>query len=305
MPKHLELMNATSFSNEIRFYITENLYAVAKECEDDKKIEAVLEFEPEEDDYEEENCDDILDTQAEIFAIEKYGQLKNVPFILTKMTIFLLTIIATIYFTKSILFLILIGCIVKTLVETVCIAIALYKSSSESQRNKHTAEHMMVNYYEDNYEMPKNVEDVRKKSRFHMECGTFCVVYDEAEKFVFKTLSLFFAYGAYLLVYEYMMFHFVGGVFIFIAIYFSCKDILKRHISDFTPAIDFVAYGLSYIGQVGATSRKNNVNDKDIYIAYLAARLWWQLVYKLYYDKSKDPFIKDYFEKVNKKCEVK
>lgn len=46
------------------------------------------------------------------------------------------------------------------------------KAEECNKKSKHSAEHMMVNFLEINKRLPKNIEEVKKYSRFSSECGS-------------------------------------------------------------------------------------------------------------------------------------
>lgn len=186
---------------------------------------------------------------------------------------------------KNILILLITMHIVYFLLEIFSTFIEENLSTSYSIKSKHSAEHMMVNFLEINNRLPKNIEEVKKCSRFSPKCGTRKLVSKTSVGLIrgiltsniIGILSLFLNFGT----------HIAFFIFIYLLLSFEIQIIIIKYNIN-----NSLEMKLSYIIQHANTTRK--VRDKDIILAYLVAREWIKCSYPKLYDKQEDIFWKKY-----------
>ena len=264
-PGKLEVWYAASLPNEIRFYLNDTQYLVAYE---DNKGECLISLGEETEEIEEETV-----------------QIKSRLSILGYISVlYLINIIDTIFILLIVMnFILFIFDFVYVVLDET--------STDQNLKSKHSAEHMMANFLEINRRLPKNIEEVKKSSRFSPECGSRELITGITEKFIQRVIAT--AFVTVIIILTPFSFNSITSVIAFIATYyfiefFVGKVIIKYEWFNFiTEPIKKV---LTNIVQLANTTSK--VKDKDIILAYFVAKQWLQVVYPEFYNENEDIFWK-------------
>lgn len=272
-PEKIIVFHAESLSNQIRFYLNDTCYVAAVE---------------EEDSY-----------HVEIAEKEEKEEKSRKAFFIKKPKIIFFNAIAT-----SLLFILSIGLFMiirNMLLYLFCINIVFFIMESGSKfwlmtkqitptlKSKHSAEHMMVNFLIKNNRLPQTMEEIRKSSRFSSVCGSRKSVTRITEIFIQNTITIILTimvgkivvYFATDSITEMYLFFLTFCLMIFIA-----KE-LVRIPKLVQPIITPIQKVLMYVMQYANTTK--NVEESDIYLAYIAAKEWMKIVYPEFY-KEEDTF---------------
>jgi len=171
------------------------------------------------------------------------------------------------------------------------IVILEMRNISSTLKSKHSAEHMMINFLEKNKRLPKNMQEIRKSSRFSKKCGSRDLIKEITENFVSKILASILAVVAdalYLVFFDNAIAEFIVFLGVYCLIRFLVGRLLKKHIK-MGFVINPIKRVLTNIVQYGNTTKK--VEDKDIILAYSVARVWMKAVYPEFYKKEEDVFM--------------
>lgn len=283
-PEKLVVFNAASLQNEIRFYLNNTQYFTAVECEEGCSIR-----------LDEEKAE-VSNKKSKISIIKE--NLKDFIKVFSIIIgISILTFIGVLYLgtiiNNILVFLIIIN-IIYFVMDIVNVVIMEAMETAPALKSKHSAEHMMVNFLEINKRLPKNIEEVKKSSRFSPECGSRELIKGSAERFIRGIVATIFTV---------IVLHFssnsVTNVIIFLFTYYLVNFVVGKAITKYG-ALNFIIMPikkvLTNIAQCANTTSK--VRDRDIILAYSVAKTWLQVVYPEFYNKSEDIFWKQYL-KVN------
>lgn len=135
---------------------------------------------------------------------------------------------------------------------------------SDKLKNNHTAEHMISNFIDNYQRLPISMEELRKSSRFHKDCGSLTDFKDFLH-------SLHFSIYLYVSLLFYAVSVFFDGsislqekVFssiMLVAIIILLKILLEKK-----------SYWLNFFLQLSNTT--SHVDDDSLYLAYFVAREW-------------------------------
>lgn len=278
---------AKSLENQIRFYLNDDLYVAATEQQDGRKYKVSIGSETmkaiEKEDGKHPNSDS---------KKEKRRRTKLIILqILVSFAMYIGMMIA-LAIIGNWRFSLLITSLTMLLIGIVNNAIFNLAGTNKKLRSKHSAEHMMVKFIEANNRMPVSIAEVKKYSRFSLECGSRFYVQSKAEIFsicittavitiIFSIIiqSLFPNSGLVLIIS--MLVYFVL-LFLMMKLSEKNKKILEKIIRP-------IKNILIVINQLTLTTR--NVRDQDLVLAYLAAREWMIIVYPEFYDRERDDTI--------------
>ena len=161
-------------------------------------------------------------------------------------------------------------------------------------KSKHSAEHMMVNFLEFNKRLPKNIEEVKKSSRFSPECGSRELIKGIAEELIRSIIATVFTVIVSIIV-SHLSSNSITNAIVFLATYYFIKFVVGKVITK-CGALDFIIKPikkvLTHIAQCANTTSK--VKDRDIIFAYSVAKPWLQVVYPEFYNENEDIFWKQY-----------
>ena len=287
-PEKLVVFHAASLQNEIRFYLNYTQYFAAVECEEGCTIR--FEEKKEEEDNKKSKISVIRENLKEF--------LKPFPII---GGISILSFIGVFYLSKIVnnilVFLIIIN-IIYVIINILSVVITETMIVAPAVKSKHSAEHMMVNFLETYKRLPKSIEEVKKSSRFSSECGSRELMKGIAEELIRSIVAAIFT-----VIVSVVVSHFSSNSatyeIMFLATYFLVKFVVGKAITKYG-ALNFIVKPikkvLTNIAQCADTTR--NVKDRDIILAYSAARPWLQVVYPEFYNENEDIFWKQYL-KVN------
>lgn len=163
-------------------------------------------------------------------------------------------------------------------------------------KSKHSAEHMMVNFLEFNKRLPRNIEEVKKYSRFSKECGSRDLIKGIAEELIRSIIATVFTIIVSTVV-SHLCSNSIANIIVFLVTYYFIKLLVGKAITKYG-ALSFIIKPikkvLTMIAQCANTTSK--VKDRDIVLAYAVARTWMQVVYPEFYNENKDIFWKQYLE---------
>ena len=162
-PEKLIVFHASSLQNEIRFYFNDTQYLAAVEGNEECYIRL---------------GDTRVDEKSAKELHLKRKKIINREF-LTELLIIvgglILVFIGLIYFSKiinnTLIFLIIMN-VIFFIMSIVNVVIIETMKTNPALKSKHSAKHMMVNFLEMNKRLPKNIEEVKKSSRFSPDCGS-------------------------------------------------------------------------------------------------------------------------------------
>lgn len=189
------------------------------------------------------------------------------------------------------LFLIIIN-IVSFIIVIANVVILEAVETSPALRSKHSAEHMMVNFLQINKRLPKNIEEVKKSSRFSPECGSRELIKGIAEDFVRSIIATIFTAIAYGIISHFSS----NSVIIFIwllSTYYSLRFIVGKLITKYG-ILNFAIKPLNKVltNIIQCVNTTANVKDKDIAMAYYVSKAWLQIVYPEFYNGNDDSWNK-------------
>lgn len=275
-PEKLVIYHAASLENEIRFYINDTQYIAAIENEKHLTIKV-----------DEKKKRKKKNKKTNISIIGGF-------FILYFISLFyLITIIDNIF-----VFLIIMN-IICFIIKIVSVFIIVTIKATPAVKSKHSAEHMMINFLETNKRLPKNIEEVKKSSRFSTECGSRKLIKGIAENFIRNIVTTIFTFIVSIVAVLLFSSNSVTYFNVSLVTYFLVNFVVGKAIAKYD-ALNFVIKpikkALTYIPQCANTTSK--VKDSDIILAYFAAKSWLQIVYPEFYNENEDIFWKQYL-KVN------
>ena len=285
-PEKLVIFHAASLQDQIRFYLNDTQYIAAVDCEEGYQIIVGEEVQEKEEIKKStisiirENLNQFIKLFSLCIGIFALGIL---------LLFYLITII------DNILVYVVIMHIVYLIINVVIVVILESKETAPSLKSKHSAEHMMVNFLEINRRLPKNIEEVKKCSRFTPECGSQDLVEKIAANFikcVFASIFSFIISEIVLCFYD----NAIVNEIVFLLAYYPLSFVLGKLIKKYKK-IEFIIRPmkkvLTYIAQCANTT--NKVKDRDIILAYSVASPWVQVVYPEFYNQDADVYWKQYF----------
>lgn len=165
-------------------------------------------------------------------------------------------------------------------------------TTNPSIRSKHSAEHMMANFLEINKRLPKNIEEIKKSSRFSPECGSRELIEGDAEELIRGIVATITVSVSIIIVSHFSTISLTNAI-VFLGTYYLVRFVVGKGITKygaFNWIIEPVENVLTNIVQCANTTSK--VKDRDIILAYCVAKRWMQEVYPEYYDEKEDVFWK-------------
>lgn len=288
-PEELVVFHAASLQDQIRFYLNDTQYISAVECDGGCSVELGEESEEKEE------------SKKSTFAIIKENLKEFIKLFSLCFGILILTFAGLVYLSTimdNILIYLFIANIISLITNVVLVVVLESKETAPCLKSKHSAEHMMVNFLEINKRLPKNMEEIKKYSRFSPKCGSRNLIRGIAENFIQSIISGIITVIVSAIV-SYVYDNPIANIIVFIGIFYLVSFVTGRLIKKqqrMAFIIRPIKKVLTNIAQCANTTSK--VEDKDILLAYSVARAWMQVVYPEFYNKEEDIFWKEYF-KVN------
>lgn len=288
-PEELIVFHASSLENEIRFYFNDEQYVVARDnndgtllvkCEEEKKTEQ--------------------NNESTLAYIKK--NIKDKDFLkflacaigsglLISILIVALSIILAVVINNTLIYLLFMNFLF-FFIQVIIVVTSEYKTTSPSIKSKHSAEHMMANFLEKNKRLPKNMEEIKKTSRFCVDCGSRKKIRIATEDFVQSIFTMIIALIISYFVTRNCKNEILSGI-ILLAIYLATSYgiwILIHKYNKLKFIINPIENMLNNIVQCSNTTK--NVKDNDLQLAYYAAKYWLQVVYPEFYSEDDDIFNK-------------
>lgn len=274
-PEELIVYHASSLEDEIRFYLNENQYVVARDNKNGT-CSVILEEEKQEPQNEKQNTEGILDyIKRNIF----------ISFVFSLIISFILCIVL---FTPliDIFFLLLVNSIHYLLINILFVATHEYIFTSQSLKSKHSAEHMIVNFLQQNKRLPKNLKEFQKSSRFSIDCGSRKKIREFIGNFIQSIFAAIISIVLSILYFKItktdLLSHTIFAITYFIIFYGIGILIHKYHKLNFI--ITPIENMLNNVIQCFNTTKK--VDNRDLQLAYYAAEEWLQIVYPEFYNEE-------------------
>lgn len=140
--------------------------------------------------------------------------------------------------------------------------------------SNHSAEHMVINFIQKNYQLPSNLSELRLASRFDRYCSSYRYLHQDSLAHI---ASYFVTYVLCLLL-IFMDFPILFNIFIFLIFGFIKDKICS-------PIIECLSTLGSYIIQYKVSTTKN-VSDESLITAYIAANMWFHITHYNEYDEN-------------------
>lgn len=282
-PEKLVVFRATSLQNEIRFYLNNTYYFTAVECEEGCVIR-----------LEEEKAEER--SKKSTISIIRENLKEFIKFFSIIFGILLLSFLGLFYLSKimdNILAFLIIMNIIYFIIYIVTVVIMGTMETTPAIKSKHSAEHMMVNFLEINKRLPKNIEEVKKSSRFSPECGSRKLIEGIAEELIRSIIATIFTVIISIIVSHF----FSNSLTNVIVFYFLVKFVVEKTITKYD-ALNFIIKPIKKVltNIVQCANTTSKVKDKDIFLAYSVAKQWLQVVYPEFYNENEDIFWKKYLE---------
>lgn len=295
-PEKLIVFHAASLQDQIRFYLNDTLYIAAIDCEEGCSIEVGTESEKKGEKEE---------SKKSTFAIIKENPKEFIKILSLSLVIATLSFAGLLYLgtiIDNVLIYLFIIDVIVLITNVVKVVVLESKETSPCLKSKHSAEHMMCNFLEINKRLPKNMDEIKKYSRFSPDCGSRELIEGIAENFIQSTIADIFTVIASGIV-SYFCDNSITNIIAFLGTFYLVKFVAGKLIKK-QKRMEFVVKPikkvLTNIAQCANTTSK--VKDRDILIAYSVARCWIQIVYPEFYNQEEDILWRQYF-KVNSEVE--
>lgn len=290
-PDKLIVFHGESSEDEIRFYLNDTKYITAINC-GDGNISVKLGEKVEE--VKEEN-------QKSKLAIIKENSKEFLKVFSLFLSVVLGTTVMVLAMTSLfnnilsyLFFYFAITNIVYFIMLIVTVMLLESNSSSMAIRSKHSAEHMMINFLEKNRRLPKNMQEIRKSSRFSTDCGSKELIKGTVEDFISKMFAIIMAFAISSCV-AYFFKNIITELIVFFGAYYLFKFIASTFFKKnkkMETVVKPIKNVLTNIVQYANTTKK--VKDEDIFLAYCVAKEWIQVVYPEFYNQEEDVFLNNY-----------
>ena len=290
--KHgITVLKAISTENEIRFYLNDTQYIKATDGGDGIIVEWDEEIQKKDIKKKKSLLEDVKNNKKDYLLILAMSVLFLVLDILIQIAINGLmenVIISSFWFSFSLPMYILI-----------MIGFLEYKKTPLSLKSKHSAEHMIVNFLEKNSRLPKNFQEIKSASRFSKYCGNRFEAIELVHIVMRDVISVSLSIFIETLIVK-IFFQDIEDVNVVLLIVVFVIISYGVHFANFKLVekgrYKLIIQGLNYFLQCFKTTRK--VNDKDILLAFYAAKFWMLIVYPEFYTDSKLYCEKDESENV-------
>lgn len=291
-PNKLKVYHASSLENEIRFYLNDSQYIVARDNNDGTcSIRCEEKAEIKNREYNEESIFAIVKKNFNDKDFRKFLVLTFIIALAITSLITLVLILLAIAIKNTLVYILFMN-FSFFLIQIILVMINEYIDTSHSLRSKHSAEHMMANFLEKNKRLPRNMEEIRATSRFCTDCGSRKKIRDAVEEFtatILATIIWIIIMSFINQVCKNIMIKGILCVVIFIVIYYGVWRLISQH-KKFKFITNPIENIFNNIVQCSNTTRK--VKDSDIELAYYAAKYWLQIVYPQFYSEKDDIFSK-------------
>lgn len=277
----IKVIKASSTENDIRFYLNDTHYIKATNGGDKVIVEWDEDEIPKETTEEKKSFLEDIKANKKIF-LQSVGIALLIVFVVTLMQVVISALIGN-SIASSLCFL---------LVWPICLVLLIggmeYKTTPQSAKSKHSAEHMMCNFLEKNCRLPKNFQEIKSTSRFNKNCGSRKKTIAITEATIANIVS-FIGTGIVLAIVLTVIFHntenindiafIVISIVTFFIVYAINLKLAEKGLYNFI--VNPIQLGLNYFMQCCNTTKK--VKDIDILLAFYAAKVWVSIVYPEFY----------------------
>ncbi len=289
-PEKLVVFHAASLQNEIRFYLNSTQYVAAVESEEGCVVSL----------KEENECN-----KKSKLSITRENLKEFIKLFSIILGVSLLVFISLFYLSKiidNILIFLIIMNIICFIIKILCVVIMENIVDTPEIKSKHSAEHMMTNFLQINKRLPMSIEEVKKSSRFSPECGSRELIKGFSESLIQGIVASIFTVIVSVIVSHFSS-NSLTNVIVVLSTYYLVQFVVGITITKYG-ALNFIIKPikkvLTNITQCANTTSK--VKDRDILLAYCAAKRWLQIAYPEFYNKDEDIFWKKYLKVNNHNC---
>ena len=283
-PEKLIVFHATSLKDEIRFYFNDEQYVVARDNNDGTLS---VEYEEEQKvENDEQNNKSTLTYIKENIKDKEFLKFMAIAIGITSVIPILLIVLAFVI-KNTLIYLLLINFMFFS-IQVIAVVISEYKTTPLSLKSKHSAEHMMVNFIEKNKRLPKSMAEIKKTTRFCVDCGSRKKIRDSVIEFVQGILTAIIS----LIIVSFITQNCKNGVIlgiIYLVVYYvtfyGIWNLMNKY-NKLNFIINPIENMLNNIVQCANTTK--NVEDNDIQLAYYAAKYWMQVVYPEFYTEEEN-----------------
>lgn len=283
-PEKLAVFHAESLQDQIRFYLNDTKYLAAVECNGGCLVMVAEEVAK-------------GGNEKSKISIIKENLKEFIKIISVSTGIFALCFAVIVYLSKilsnTIVFLYIMN-MIYVIGGVINVVISEMMETAPCLKSKHSAEHMMVNFLESNKRLPKSIEEVKKSSRFSPKCGSRKRIKGITEEFV-RSITATFLTGIVSEIVECLFHNTTVTSIVLIVTYFFLRYVIGKLITKYRKLnfiISRIEKVLTNVVQCANTTTK--VKNKDIILAYFAAKPWMQIVYPEFYNEEEDVFWKQY-----------
>jgi len=277
----ITVLRASSTENDIRFYLNDTDYIKATDGGDKVIVEWDDEKVQRETTEKKKSLLEDIKNNKKDFLIS-VGIASLFVFFVTLIQVAIFVLIGNTIFSSFGFLLVFPMCFV------LLIGFMEYKITTPSQKSKHSAEHMMVNFLEKNCRLPKNFQEIRSTSRFSKECGSRYKTLELTQSTIANIVSVAITTVILAIVIT-IIFHNtenINGIALtvistasFFIVYFINLKLAEKGLYNFI--VNPIQLGFNYFLQCCNTTKK--VKDTDILLAFYAAKVWLGIVYPEFY----------------------
>ena len=279
VPK-ITVLHAASTENDIRFYLNDTHYIKATNIGDKVVVEWDEEEVQKETTEKKSFLEDIKENMKVFLLSIGMTLLLVLIFTLLQVATFVLignTIVSSTWFLLGL-----------PMCSVFLIGFMEYKTTSQSQKSKHSAEHMMCNFLEKNCRLPKNFQEIKNTSRFCKTCGSKKKTIEITQTVVENISSVLITAILVVIIFA-VIFHntenisdiilCIAYLVTFSTVYFINVKLTEKGVYNFI--INPIQLGCNYFLQCCNTTK--NVKDTDLLLAFYAAKVWLSIVYPEFY----------------------
>ena len=282
----IKVIRASSTENDIRFYLNDTHYIKATNGGDKVIVEWDEDEIPRETTGEKKSFLEDIKNNKKVFLLSVGAALLFV-LVVTLMQVVVTALIGN-SIVSSLWFL-----LAFPMCSVLLIGFMEYKTTPQSVKSKHSAEHMMCNFLEKNCRLPKNFQEIKSTSRFSKDCGSRKKTITITQSAVANIVS-FFITGIVLAIVIIVVFHntenisdiafIVISIITFLVVYYINTSLAEKGFYNFI--VNPIQLGLNYFLQCCNTTKY--VKTSDLRMAYYAAREWLKIVYPEFYRDEDD-----------------
>lgn len=284
-PEKLTVFHASNSQHQIRFYINRTQFIAATEL----KVGCKISLDEEKEEYTKNSIlSKILENPKYLFKIVIISCIVQLLFFY-----FLLFLINNINNSILLLFTMISSFFIMLIINNFILELI---TTSNSLKSKHAAEHMMVNFLENNKRLPHNIEEVKKYSRFSQNCGSRFLIIEIIEDFM-RSIIAFIGVtfiNEFIIIFFHHTLYFADLFFLYLFVDFVLKNLISK-----LDKLNFILIPIEKLLNlfIQCANTTSKVKNNDILLAYSVVRRWIKIVYPEFYNVNDDNiFYKQYYK---------